>query len=130
MKNVATRQGPENFLLYDGECPVCSNYVAWTNLRSARPDIEVRDAREAPELVERFRRQGIEINDSMILQLGEMTLHGSDAFAVVTSLGRFRGGFMSVVLKFLSRPHVARPIYPLMVLARKALLFALGRRLI
>jgi predicted DCC family thiol-disulfide oxidoreductase YuxK len=38
---------PANFILYDGKCPVCSNYVAWTNLRSVRPDIELIDARKA-----------------------------------------------------------------------------------
>ena len=34
-----------NYLLYDGECPACRSYVAFSRLRTLYPDIQELDAR-------------------------------------------------------------------------------------
>jgi hypothetical protein len=47
-----------NFLLYDGDCPVCSAYVAMSRLRQLYPDLLVLSAREEPELVAALRQAG------------------------------------------------------------------------
>jgi predicted DCC family thiol-disulfide oxidoreductase YuxK len=126
----AVHTEPASFILYDGECPVCRNYLAWTNLRSVRPDIALINARESPDLVAEYRRKGVEINDNMILRLGDLTLHGADALSMLTRLGEARSGPIAATLRFISRPAISRPLYPFMVAGRKALLFALRRGLI
>lgn len=120
----------ENFVLYDGECPVCSNFVAWTNLRLVRPDIKLIDARTAPELVSAYRAEGVEINDNMVIRLGEMTMHGADAFGALARIGQPNSVALRGLMRWLSKPNVSRPLYPLMAAGRRTLLFLLRRSLI
>jgi hypothetical protein len=72
---------PADFVLYDAECPVCSRYVAWTRLKEVCPHMALLNARERPVLVAKLRSEGIEINNSMVVRLGDMTLYGHQAFS-------------------------------------------------
>ena len=63
----------EDYLLYDGECPACSSYVAFSRLRRLRPSLKVLDARGEPALVEELRGRGYEINEGMVMQLAVLT---------------------------------------------------------
>lgn len=119
-----------DFVLYDGECPVCSRFVAWSRLRDIRPNMRMIDARQAPDLVQQFRKDGIEINDTMVVKLGDLTLHGADAFTMVTKLSEPRTGVTTSLLKWLASSRLSGPAYPLMVAGRKLLLLLLRRGLI
>ena len=77
-----------DFLLYDGECPVCSAYVAMTQLRRLYPRLKVLDARTEPALVADLRQQGYEINEGMVLTLGGVVHFGADATRLIAHLGR------------------------------------------
>jgi predicted DCC family thiol-disulfide oxidoreductase YuxK len=128
--NAATSPYRRDFLLYDGGCPVCDNLVAWTHLRKMRPEIELIDARQAPELVAEFRAKGIEINDTMVLQLGGVDFSGPEAFLLLARIAQPRHEWLGVLLKWLGRIGVYGPLYPLLVKGRKLLLFLLRRSLI
>jgi hypothetical protein len=78
---------PRDFLLYDGECPVCSAYVALAQLRRLYPRLEVLDARTEPTLVAELRRQGYEINDGMVLSLDGVAHFGAEATRMIARLG-------------------------------------------
>ena len=115
-----------DFLLYDGECPVCSAYVAMAQLRRLYPHLKVLDARTEPALVADLRRQGYEINEGMVLSLGGVVHFGADATRLIARLGRaspswWRRAGLSLLgaapYRWLSR-------------GRLALLRLLGRRLI
>jgi predicted DCC family thiol-disulfide oxidoreductase YuxK len=80
--------GRGDFLLYDGECPVCSAYVAMARLRRLCPHLEVLDARTEPALVADLRRQGYEINEGMVLRLDGAVHFGAAATRKIARLGR------------------------------------------
>jgi hypothetical protein len=88
---------------------VCSRYVEWQRLRERYPGIAVLDAREHPALVGEFRAAGLEINDGMILRLGQRTLYGREVMAELEGRG------------------LADRAYAWLVLGRKVLLRLLGR---
>ena len=116
-----------DFLLYDGDCPVCRTYVGWTALRQSHPDIQLIDARERPDLVAALRAEGIEINDTNLLQLDGQRFTGAAAMALVSRKMR-ADGIGRKVLKAATAPErVLRPIYPWFVRGRKALLWLAGR---
>lgn len=119
---------PDSYLLYDGDCPICVRYIAWTALRRIRPDLLLINAREAPQLVAALRAEGMEINDSMVLQLGALRLSGAQAFAAINQLNRQRPGFAGALLGWLGRPAIAQRLYPLLALGRRLLLVLLGRQ--
>jgi predicted DCC family thiol-disulfide oxidoreductase YuxK len=79
---------PRDYLLYDGECPVCSAYVAMARLHRLSPHIKVLDARTEPALVAQLRRQGYEINEGMVLSLDGVVYFGAEATHMIARLGR------------------------------------------
>ena len=77
---------PRDYLLYDGECPMCRAYVTMTRLRQLYPRLEVLDARAEPTLVAELRRQGYEINDGMVLHLDGAVHFGAEATRTIARL--------------------------------------------
>jgi hypothetical protein len=57
-------------------------------LRQLYPDLEVLDARTEPALVAELRRQGYEINEGMVLNLGGVVHFGAEATRTLARLGR------------------------------------------
>lgn len=74
-----------DYLLYDGECPVCAGFVAFAEFRRRHPELKLLDARHEPELVASLRRDGYEINDGMVLVVGGRLYYGADANAKLAS---------------------------------------------
>ena len=73
-----TDTAPRNFLLYDGDCPFCTNYVRMVQLRKAVGPVELLDMRQHPELVAYFRDRGYDLNDGMLLRLDGHIYWGAD----------------------------------------------------
>jgi predicted DCC family thiol-disulfide oxidoreductase YuxK len=117
-----------DFLLYDGECPACSAYVAMSRLRRLYPRLKVLDARSEPALVAELRRIGYDINEGMVLSLGGVIHFGADATRMIAVLGRssaspWRWAALSAIG---TAPWSAR-LYPWLNRGRNALLRLLGR---
>lgn len=117
-------------IVYDGECPFCSNFVELYRIRATVGSVELVDARERPDLVSDFSRRGLEINDGMIALWQGQTYYGADSVTLLSMLSSEKGAF-AALNRLLFRNHkVAGFIYPLMVWGRKLALRLLGRRLI
>ncbi|MDX2202654.1 MAG: DCC1-like thiol-disulfide oxidoreductase family protein [Hyphomicrobiaceae bacterium] len=122
---------PESFLLYDGECPACRSYVAFSRLRRLYPDLALRDARQAPDLVAALRRAGYEINEGMVLKLGADIHFGPEATRMIAELGRTAPSPLTRLgLKAIGGAPWSRALYPWLNRARQLLLRLLGRKLI
>jgi len=118
-----------DFLLYDGECPVCSAYVAMTQLRRHYPHIKVLDARTEPALVADLRRRGYEINEGMVLRLDGAIHFGPDATHMIAVLGRpSPSWWRKAALAGTGTAPWARRLYPWLNRMRGLLLRLLGRR--
>jgi len=118
-----------NFLLYDGECPVCSAYVAMSRLRQLYPDVRVASARDEPELVAALRKAGYEINEGMVLSLDRNIYFGPQATRMIAILGRASPSrWRHAVLASIGTAPWAAPLYPWLNRARLLLLRLLGRR--
>ena len=118
-----------NFLLYDGDCPVCSAYVAMARLRQLYPDLRVINARSERTLVVELRREGYEINDGMVLSLDGTIYFGADAMRMIANLGRLSPSlWRRAALAFTGTALWARPLYPWLNRGRQVLLRMLGRR--
>jgi predicted DCC family thiol-disulfide oxidoreductase YuxK len=120
-----------DFLLYDGECPACSAYVAMTRLRQLYPAIRVMSARTEPALVAELRGLGYEINEGMVLCLDGVIHFGPDATRMIAVLGSASPSWWRrAVLGGIGTAPWARRLYPWLNRARFVLLRLLGRKLI
>jgi predicted DCC family thiol-disulfide oxidoreductase YuxK len=117
----------DDFLLYDGECPFCSAYVRMQRLRAAGVDLALLDARDEPELVGEFAREGLDINEGMILRLRGETYFGGDVLHVLALLTGPTGAFNRLLAKLFSHRKVSRLLYPALRTGRNMTLRLLGR---
>jgi predicted DCC family thiol-disulfide oxidoreductase YuxK len=117
-----------NYLLYDGECPACSAYVAISRLHQLYPDLDVISARDTPQLVADLRRAGYEINEGMVLSLGGRLYFGPEATRMIAVLGRTRpSAWRGALLALIGTAPWARRLYPWLNRTRLLLLRLLGR---
>lgn len=122
---------PANYLLYDGECPACRSYVAFSRLRQLYPDIALLDARDEPALVGDLRRRGYEINEGMVLKLGDAIHFGPAATRMISELGQSAPSAATRLgLRAIGGAAWSTALYPWLNRARQLLLRALGRTLI
>jgi predicted DCC family thiol-disulfide oxidoreductase YuxK len=122
-------RGRADFLLYDGECPVCSAYVAMSGLRRLYPALRVMSARTEPELVAELRDAGYEINEGMVLSLDGAIHFGADATHTIAVLGQpSRSRWRRAALAGIGTAPWARRLYPWRNRARGLLLRLLGRK--
>jgi predicted DCC family thiol-disulfide oxidoreductase YuxK len=120
-----------DFLLYDGECPACSAYVAISRLRQLYPGLRIASARDEPALVAELRRAGYEINEGMVLSLGRQLHFGPEATRMIAILGRASPSkWRQALLAAIGTAPWARRLYPWLNRARQLLLKLLGRSLI
>ncbi len=117
-----------DYLLYDGECPACSAYVAMSRLRELHPRLQVLDARSEPALVAELRGRGYEINEGMVLCLDGVIHFGPEATRMIALLGRsFASPWRRTALGLIGTAPWARALYPWLNRGRRALLRRLGR---
>ncbi len=119
-------------LIYDGECPFCNRYVQMLRLRDSI-DLQLLDARllekggSAPVLHEVIAA-GFDLNEGMVLKLGEEFYHGERCMHVLASLSS-SVGWTNRCFAAIFRSHTAaRVLYPVLRFFRNLTLRCLGRK--
>lgn len=115
-------------IIYDGDCPFCSRYVKLVRLREALGQVDLVNAREGGPLVDEVQRAGLDLDEGMVLKLGDRFYHGADCIHMLAVLGTSSGLFNRVTGTLFRSPVVARSLYPLLRAGRNATLALLGRR--
>jgi predicted DCC family thiol-disulfide oxidoreductase YuxK len=124
---MADADPPDNYLLYDGECPFCSRYVAYARLTEAAGPVALIDARMRPDLVRLHAAGGMDINEGMILRLDGQTWFGGDVLNRLALLSTRSDLFNKANAALFRHPRLARLLYPLLRGGRNAVLRLLGR---
>lgn len=120
--------GPDNWLLYDGECPFCSRYVKLPRLRRAMSVLRLVNARGGGPEFQRARTAGFDLNEGMLLRLNGQYWHGEDCVhhlaLMSTPSALFNRGNAAI---FKSR-RLSRFLCPFMRFRRNLTLAFMGRR--
>lgn len=118
---------PDNFVLYDGDCPVCAAYLSIAQLKRLRPDLLILDARQEPALVAELRQAGHEVNDSIIVKLGPQIYANAAATRLIATLGSQNPLARRLALTAIGAAPWSAALYPWLRFTRNRLLRALGR---
>jgi predicted DCC family thiol-disulfide oxidoreductase YuxK len=114
-------------LVYDGDCPVCSNYVLHSRLKERFQEIRLVSARENDPAVTDARKSGIDLNEDMALWFNGKWITGSAAMVEISRHGT-PGLLERGLLLFLGKGLLRSSRYRILVRMRKLLLRLLGRQ--
>ncbi len=117
-------------VIYDGECPFCSNYVRLYRLRQLVGQVRLVDARGNDPVLARVHAARLDLDEGMAVLWQGRTYHGTEALHMLALLGSESGAFNRANRWLFSRPWLGRRLYPWMVAGRKLTLRLLGRKLI
>ena len=127
---VSTREADkEIYIIYDGECPFCSDFVMASNLRNRYKNLKIVNAREKTQLSQNVIQQGYDLNEGMVVIKDNKILFGTEAARFIALNGS--GGLSHWFYKsMLYNQAIANYIYPVLVVLRKRYLKLVGKGLI
>ncbi|MCM2573568.1 DUF393 domain-containing protein [Achromobacter xylosoxidans] len=117
-----------NFLLYDGDCPFCSNYVRFVRLREAVGPVDLLNMRDEPDLVRHYTGKGIDLNNGMLLHLNNVDYWGADCINRLALLSSGSGWLNRLNAAIFRSRTASAFLYPIMRAGRNLTLRLLGRR--
>jgi predicted DCC family thiol-disulfide oxidoreductase YuxK len=115
-----------NILIYDEECFFCSNYIRLLNLRASIGDITLINARDA-EKVRALHLLPADLNEGMVLLLGEQRYFGADAVHHLAMLSTSVTWFNKINRMIFRTRGLAQLLYPLLKFGRRIYLAVTGK---
>ncbi|MBB1626390.1 DCC1-like thiol-disulfide oxidoreductase family protein [Achromobacter sp. UMC71] len=119
---------PQNFLLYDGDCPFCTNYVQMMQLQKAVGPVALLNMREHADLAAAFRKQGYDLNEGMLLRLDGKTYWGADCINRLALISTGNDLFNKLNAAVFRRPCLSAALYPFMRRGRALTLALMGKK--
>lgn len=115
------------YIVYDGECPVCSNYTQLVRLREAVGKVTLLNAREDHPVVQELKNKGYDLDEGMVLKIGDKIHFGADAMHMMAILGEEAGIVSKINYQLFRSRGFSRCVYPVLRSGRLLLLRILGR---
>lgn len=117
----------EILLIYDAECPVCDFYCRLVRIPASVGKLTLVDARESTAVMDEVTRAGLDIDQGMVLKIGEELYYGSDAIRALALISSPSGLFNRLNYWVFRSQVLSRLIYPLLRFFRNLLLKALRK---
>ena len=117
----------ENWILYDGDCPFCKNYMRFTHLKESAGDVRLIDAREKTAEYEDLVALGYNLDDGMILKYHGQYFHGDECLNRLALMSSENGCLNKMCATLFKSPTISKLSYPVLKAGRGAALFLLGR---
>lgn len=117
----------EILLVYDKQCPACNYYCNLARIRETVGKLVLVDARESGEVMQRITDAGLDIDQGMVLIIGNEMYYGSDAIHMLSTLSTRSGLFNRLSYHLFRSPRLAAVLYPALRACRNLLLRMLGK---
>nr|WP_256367855.1 MULTISPECIES: DCC1-like thiol-disulfide oxidoreductase family protein [unclassified Ruegeria] len=115
-------------MIYDGDCPFCSRYVAMVRLKEAIGPVNLVDARNGGDVVEQILAKGLDLDDGMVLLFNGDYYHGAECIHRLALLSTRSGLFNRLNALVFRSPTMSRVLYPVLRFGRNTVLRLLGRQ--
>ena len=127
MRKEITNPRPPVLLIYDRQCPLCDNYCRMVRLRASAGELRLINARDPGAEVDRISAAGLDVDQGMVLMLGEQIYYGADAIHALALITGPSGAFNRISAWMFRSKARAKVLYPMMRCGRNLLLKILGR---
>jgi predicted DCC family thiol-disulfide oxidoreductase YuxK len=114
-------------LVYDKECPVCDAYSRRVASDPGNRSLQLCNAREDSDVKREITGAGLDIDQGMVLKIGEKLYYGAEAIRQLALRGSGPGCFNRLNYYLFRNQEVANVVYPVLRACRNLLLRVLGR---
>lgn len=114
-------------LVYDDECPVCRYYSRRMGVAPAEGELCRINAREQSDVMNDITEAGLDIDQGMVLKVGDDLYFGGEAIHQLALRSSRQGVVNKLAYGIFRNRRVALALYPLLVACRNLLLKILGR---
>ena len=118
---------PDIFLVYDKECPACNYYSTLVKIRESVGSLVLINAREASAFVDEITAAGLDIDQGMVLIVGERMYYGADAIQTLSIMSTRSGFFNQLFYWCFKSKLVSSIVYPILRAGRNLLLKIRGK---
>ena len=112
----------EIHLVYDRECPVCEAYCRMIRIREAAGVLRLVNARDAGEIMDEITAKCFDIDEGMVLKVGNALYYGADAIHVLSLMSNRSGVFNRLTYWIFRSKGLSAVLYPLFRFFRNLLL--------
>ena len=119
--------GTEILLVYDKECPLCDAYCRLVRIRRDVGRLTIVDARENSEILREITDNGLDIDQGMVLKMGDRLYYGSDAIHALALISSRSGFFNRFNYRVFKSRRLSAWLYPVFRFFRNLLLKTLGK---
>ena len=120
-------QREEILLVYDRECPACNAYCKLVRISENVGDLRIVDARKSSMVMNEITAQGFDIDQGMVLRIGDQLYYGSDSIHMLVLIGSRSGMFNRFNYWMFKSQKRSAIFYPLLRFSRNQLLKILGK---
>ena len=117
----------EILLVYDWECPACNAYCQLVRIRESIGELRIINAREDSDVLSEITTKGLDIDQGMVLKMGEQLYYGSDAIHALALISSRSGIFNRFNYWMFKSKGVSSFFYPVLRYCRNLLLKLLGK---
>jgi predicted DCC family thiol-disulfide oxidoreductase YuxK len=114
-------------LVYDKQCPFCDFYCQLVRIRESVGELKLIDAREPGSVMDEITAAGLDIDQGMVLKMGDTLYYGADAIHMLSLIGNRSGVFNRINYRIFCSRTSARLVYPVLRFSRNMLLKLLGK---
>jgi predicted DCC family thiol-disulfide oxidoreductase YuxK len=114
------------WLVYDGECPVCTTYCKHARIRDAVGRLHLVDARQPGALMDEITAAGLDIDQGMVLKFEDVMYYGPEAMRMLTMLSTRSGAFNRLSYLLFGTSARSRIAYPIGKAFRNLVLKLMG----
>lgn len=109
-------------LVYDKECPACNNYCQLIQINKTVGKLEIVNARDSSDVMNEVTALGWDIDQGMVLKMGESLYYGSDAIHTLALISSRSGVFNRFNYWLFKSKKVSKILYPMLRACRNLLL--------
>ena len=117
----------EILLIYDKECPACNNYCQLVRIRNDVGELKIVDAREDGPILQEITDMGLDIDQGMVLKMGDKIYYGSDAIHALALISSRSWLFNRINYWLFKSKILSYILYPVLRFCRNLLLKILGK---